>query len=239
MLTSLALAALAGIVSILSPCVLPLVPIVLGTASAEHKYGPVALAAGLALSFTVTGLFLATIGFSIGLDSGLFRTVAAFLMIVIGVTMIFEATQKWFAAIAAPVTDAAEQRFSSSWTSGLWGQFAVGGLLGVVWSPCVGPTLGAAALLAAHGKDLGSVAATMLAFGLGAALPMLLLGTLSRAMLLRWRQRMMASGVGMKRVMGIIMISIGVLIITGLDKTLEAKLVDISPEWLITLTTRF
>ena len=65
--------------------------------------------------------------------------------------------------------------------SGLAGQFAVGLLLGAVWSPCVGPTLGAASLLASQGKDLPQVALTMVVFGIGAAVPLILLGLLSRA----------------------------------------------------------
>ena len=65
---ALGLALLAGILSTLSPCVLPLLPIVLGAALTEHRFGPLALAAGVALSFVVVGLFVATVGFAIGLD---------------------------------------------------------------------------------------------------------------------------------------------------------------------------
>jgi len=72
-LASIGLAALAGILSTLSPCVLPLIPMVLGAAISEHRHGPVALAAGLAVSFVAIGLFIATIGYSLGFDSGLFR----------------------------------------------------------------------------------------------------------------------------------------------------------------------
>jgi cytochrome c-type biogenesis protein len=76
-----ALAFVAGVLSILSPCVLPILPIVLGAAASEHRWGPAALAAGLAVSFVAIGLFAATVGYSIGLDSELFRNVAATLMI--------------------------------------------------------------------------------------------------------------------------------------------------------------
>ena len=62
----------ASIVSILSPCVLPILPIVLGAAS-EHRFGPAVPAAGLAISFVVIGLFAATIGYTIGLDLGFFE----------------------------------------------------------------------------------------------------------------------------------------------------------------------
>src|SRR5260370_520125 len=62
MLANLGLAFLAGVLSILSPCVLPIVPLVLGAAAAENRYAPAALAAGLALSFVAIGLFVATLG---------------------------------------------------------------------------------------------------------------------------------------------------------------------------------
>jgi cytochrome c-type biogenesis protein len=160
MIGTLGLATLAGILSTLSPCVLPLIPIVLGTASSEHRYGPVALAGGLALSFTAIGLFAATIGFAIGLDAGVFRAVAALLLIGIGVVLVLPRLQAGLALAAGPAGNWTEQRLGGFSTAGLPGQFAVGLLLGAVWSPCVGPTLGAASVLAAQGEDLGTVAAT-------------------------------------------------------------------------------
>jgi cytochrome c-type biogenesis protein len=81
---SVALALVAGVLSILSPCVLPILPIVLGAAASEHRWGPLLLAAGLAVSFVAIGLFVATIGFSIGWDADIFRKIAAAVMIVIG-----------------------------------------------------------------------------------------------------------------------------------------------------------
>lgn len=231
------LAFLAGILSTLSPCVLPLLPIVLGTALTQHRLGPVALAAGLATSFVAIGLFIATIGFSIGLDGGVFRLAAAIVLMLIGLVMIVPCLQAQVALAAGPVGNWAEQRFGNVSGSGLSGQFAVGLLLGAVWSPCVGPTLGAASVLAAQGRDLGQVALTMTAFGLGAALPLLLLGLVSREAMLRWRGRLMSAGQGPKLAMGTVLIAVGILIATGLDKRFEAVLVEHSPEWLTRLTT--
>jgi cytochrome c-type biogenesis protein len=185
-----ALAFLAGILSALSPCVLPLLPIVLGTALSEHRAGPFALAAGLALSFVVIGLVVATVGFAIGLDAGVFRMVAGVLLIAVGIVLLAPQLQAQFALAAGPVGNWTEQRFGGFSTAGLGGQFAVGLLLGAVWSPCVGPTLGAASVLASQGKDLGAVIVTMLAFGIGAALPLVLLGLVSReAMMARAHDR--------------------------------------------------
>ncbi|MGO4562111.1 urease accessory protein UreH domain-containing protein [Rhizobiales bacterium 3FA27D7] len=229
----------AGILSTLSPCVLPLLPLVLGAAVSEHKLGPAALAAGLALSFVAIGLFVATIGFSIGLDSGVLRNVAALLLLAVGLVLLVPKLQARLAVAGGPVSGWADRRFGGFSASGLKGQFAVGLLLGAVWSPCVGPTLGAASVLAAQGKDLRQVAIVMIVFGIGAALPLLLLGLVSREAMMRWRERLLRAGQGGKAVLGGLLAVIGILILSGLDKQLEAFLVDVSPMWLTRLTTQF
>jgi len=244
MIGALALAFLAGVLSILSPCVLPLLPIVLGTAAAQGRYGPVALAAGLATSFVVIGLFVATIGFSIGLDQDFFRAFAAILLIALGAVLAVPAFSRQFAIAAGPVGGWIDARFSGvsgsgPSGSGMGGQFAMGALLGAVWSPCVGPTLGAASLLAARGENLGQVALTMFFFGIGAGLPLMLLGLAGREMLLRWKSRLLTGGQAIKIGLGIFLIAMGVLILSGQDKILEAFLVEASPAWLTNLTTRF
>jgi cytochrome c biogenesis protein CcdA len=235
----LLLAFAAGVLSILSPCVLPILPVVVGAAASEHRWGPAALAAGLAVSFVVIGLFVATVGYSIGLDADRLRYLAAVLMIVVGVILLVPRFQAQLALAGAPLANWSDRHFGGSAKSGLAGQASVGLLLGVVWSPCVGPTLGAASILAAQGRDLGEVAATMLAFGLGAALPLAALGLLSREAGLRWRTRLMAGGARAKAVFAVVLVAIGVLVMTGLDKRFETLLVDQSPQWLTDLTTRF
>jgi cytochrome c biogenesis protein CcdA len=239
MVSTFGLAFLAGILSVLSPCVLPLLPLVLGAATSEHRYGAAVLAAGLALSFVVIGLFVATIGFSLGLDTGVFRTVAAILLIGVGLVLMLPVLQTRLATAAGPLSDWTETRFGGFSPTGLAGQFGVGLLLGAVWSPCVGPTLGAASVLAAQGKDLGTVAVTMLLFGLGAALPLLVFGRLSREALMRWRDRMLSLGRGVKAALGVTLVVTGLVIVSGYDKQLETVLVDASPDWLTSLTTRF
>jgi cytochrome c biogenesis protein CcdA len=103
----------------------------------------------------------------------------------------------------------------------------------------VGPTLGAASILAAQGRDLGGVAATMLAFGFGAALPLAALGLLSREALLRWRTRLISGGAHARMLFAIVLVAIGVIVVTGLDKQIETLAVNESPQWLTDLTTRF
>lgn len=236
---TLGLALLAGVLSVLSPCVLPLLPIVLGTAASAHRLGPLALAAGLAISFTAIGLFVATVGFAAGLDTGVFRTISAVLLIGVGLVLLVPKLQEQFALAAAPVSNWAGSYTDNFTPGGLGGQFGLGLLLGAVWSPCVGPTLGAASVLAAKGEDLGQVALTMLAFGVGAALPLMLLGFVSREAMMRWRGRLMETGSIGKTLLGLLLVVVGVLVATNLDKRLETILVDASPAWLTELTTKF
>jgi len=237
-LATLGLAFLAGLVSILSPCVLPLLPIVLGTAVSEHRLGPVALAAGLALSFLVLGLFVATIGFAIGLDGDLFRTLAAILLFAVGFILVVPRLQAGLSIALVPFSAEVEQRFGGS-KKGLAGQFCVGALLGAVWTPCVGPTLGAASVLAAQGSNLLHVGLTMLVFSVGTALPLLVVGFVSREALMRWRGRMLQAGMRAKMVLGLVLMATGALILTGSDKPLEAALLRIMPVWVADISTRF
>ncbi len=212
---------------------------VLGAAVAEHRFGPAALAAGLATSFTAIGLFVAGIGYSIGLDGDVFRTAGAMMLAGIGVVLMLPKLQAQLAAAAGPLSDWSQQRFGGGPTNGLRGQFGVGLLLGTVWGPCVGPTLGAATMLAAQGRDLAWVALTMLLFGLGSALPFLILGTLTRGALLRWRYRLLSAGEGGKMLLGAVLTAAGLLILFGLDKKFETWVIAFAPQFLVDLSGRY
>ena len=235
--TTLVLSFFAGTLSILSPCVLPLLPAILLGATAQHRLGPLALAAGLALSFAGIGLFVATIGYGLGLTGEVFRFVGGLTMVGIGLVLLIPAAQTRWAIAAGPLQTWTDSTFGGLSTSGAKGQFGLGMLLGLVWAPCVGPTLGAASLLAAQGKDLASVAATTLVFALGAALPLLLLALLSGGALRAWTRRLSLGAGWGKMLLGTLLVAVGALVVTGLDKVIEAYLVAISPAWLTALTT--
>jgi cytochrome c biogenesis protein CcdA len=167
------------------------------------------------------------------------RLAAAAIMVGLGMILLVPSWQARLAAAGGPISGWADRRFGGGASSGLGGQFAIGLLLGAVWSPCVGPTLGAASLLASQGHDLLRVALTMAVFGVGAALPLILLGLLSRATLMGVRSRLMSAGKLGKGLLGAAFIVIGVAIVSGVDKRIEATLVAASPPWLTQLTTSF
>ncbi len=160
---------------------------------------------------------MATVGFAAGLDGGTFRTLGALLLLGMGLVLLAPAMQARLATAAGPIGDWTEQRFGGLAGAGLPGQFGIGVLLGAVWSPCVGPTLGAASVMAARGENLGMVAATMLAFGLGVGLPLAALGLASRELMQRWRGRVLAAGSRGKQVLG------GFLVARRLPRPLRAR----------------
>lgn len=238
-LASLGFGFLAGLFSVLSPCVLPILPLVFAPAASAHRLGPLALAGGLVASFVAVGLFVATIGFSLGIGSGTVQDVGAAALGAVGVVLLSGPLQQRLGVQAGRLSNRAHRLIPRFAEGGLKGQFMVGALLGAVWGPCVGPTLGAASVLAAQGRDLGGVVVVMIAFGCGTALPLLVVGLLSREMLMRWRGRMLQAGKGGKLLLGAGALSVSVLILTGLDHRVETALVRASPTWLTLLTSHF
>jgi cytochrome c biogenesis protein CcdA len=230
---------LAGALSTLSPCVLPLLPLVLSAAHARHAFGPLALSLGLALSFAAIGLFVATLGFALGLDADLFRTLSALIMLILALVMIAPAAPDGLKLQFGGFTHWIHARFANLSWDGWQGQLITGLLLGALWSPCVGPILGAASLLASQRQDLGFVAASMLLFGLGASLPLLALGMMSQSAGEKLKARLRLSGQSARVIFASLLVLISLLTLSGWDKKLETILVDLSPEWLTQLTTRF
>ncbi|MDD2700800.1 MAG: cytochrome c biogenesis CcdA family protein [Sideroxydans sp.] len=237
-LSSYGLSFLAGVLSTLSPCVLPLVPILMGSAAGTHRYGPFALVGGLMLSFTLIGVGLGSLGGSIGLEQDTLRMVGGILLLLFGAVLVSSRLQDRFSAAVSQlgVGQGMLARFN---LDRLHGQFLLGLLLGVVWSPCVGPTLGVAITLASQGEALAQVASVMLVFSLGAGLPLLALGMLSRQAMGKWRGRMMAAGQKAKKLFGVALLLIGVLVLSGADKDFERWAVNAMPGWMVDLTTRY
>lgn len=134
----------AGLLTLINPCVLPVLPIVLATALQADPRGPLALAAGMSLAFVTLGLGVATLGRSVGLGEEQVGQAAAVLMILFGLVLLVPRFSAGFATATAGMSARADAGMDEIDRSGVKGQFIGGMLLGAVWSPCVGPTLGAA-----------------------------------------------------------------------------------------------
>jgi cytochrome c-type biogenesis protein len=230
---------LAGVLTILSPCVIPLVPIVLGSAAQRHRWGPLALAVGLVVSFTLIGFVTAAFGASIGLNGDAVRRWSAALLVLVGLVLLMPRLQTLVEHMISPLANWASAHQGRLEGSGLFGQAGIGVLLGLVWSPCVGPTLGAAIVLAAQGRDLGQVAGVMMAFAAGIATVLLVMAFAAQGLLVHWRGKLMHAGARGRQLFGVLMVLVGAFIITGVDRHLEAILVGISPNWMTNLSTLF
>jgi cytochrome c biogenesis protein CcdA len=236
-MTTLLLGWLAGVLATLSPCVLPLVPIVLGSAMGQHRLAPLAVTAGLATAFAALGVGVALVGFGVGIDTDVIRPVAAVMMIGFGAVLMVGSLQMRFATAGAGLTMPLADLAGRFRPEGLSGHFARGALLGAVWAPCTGPVLGATLGLAAQAQTAGGAALVMVLFALGSATPLVLLAYGSRSLVARRRERLAALSARAKPLMGVALVHVGALVLTGLDKALEAAVTERMPDWWVALTT--
>jgi cytochrome c biogenesis protein CcdA len=201
--------------------------------AARNRYGPTALAAGFVTTFTVIGVLLASLGTALGLSDTIVRSTSAALLVAAGVMTIShrlqDATGRWLSPLAS-----ASAKLSARADQGVGGQFFIGALLGGVWSPCVGPTLGAALGLATRGETLAHAAAIMAAFGLGSATLLLAAGYASRAVIGQ-RLRLLQAGARGRLVFGIVLLLVGASVASGADKVVESVLLARLPQWWIDL----
>lgn len=238
-LSAFPLSFISGTLTTLSPCVLPLLPMIIGSAASEHRYGVVALASGLVLSFSVIGVTVASIGLTLDFDPSIIRYISASFLIVFGLLLLSQYLQDKLSALLSPVGSATQTKLAHLQLSGLAGQFLIGLSLGAVWSPCVGPTLGTAIGLASQGENLFQVSLVMALFGLGAITPMMIIGLLTRQQFTANKERLLTFAYWSKRIMGVAMLLIATLVLTGWDKQVEAYALEHLPESVIEWSVKY
>jgi len=226
----------AGLLTLINPCVLPVLPIVLATALQADKRGPIALAAGMSLAFVVLGLGVATLGYALGIREETVAKAAAILMIGFGLILLVPRFSAGFASATAGVSTRADSQMDVIDNSGLKGQFLGGMLLGAVWSPCVGPTLGGAIGLASQGESLWLAGGIMFAFAMGISTIILVLGYGARSVIMKRQALMRKIAEKSRPVMGLVFITVGVVILTNFLRVIEGWMVQNLPAWLIDLS---
>ena len=223
---------IAGLLTLLNPCVLPVLPIVLAASLQADRRGPLALAAGLSLSFVLVGLFVIVLGSSIGLDQRLMTTIGAWMMVVFGLVLLVPRLNERFATATAAFAGNADDHLRGMDSAGLRGQFLGGAMLGAVWSPCIGPTLGGAISLASQGQDIIWAGAIMTAFALGVSAIVLALAFGTREIVAKRQQALRLLAGKAKTILGITFLLVGMGILFGVDHWLENQVLDILPVWL-------
>jgi len=223
---SIGFALLGGILTVFSPCVLPILPIVLGRSIQTHRYGPIALVAGLVAGFAVAGSLL---GFASSWLTGfanLVRILAIASLLILGLFSIFPDSifSRWF--------DRLRHRSSAKFKEPLWlnlaGEFWLGTQLGLLWTPCAGSVLGSIIVLAAVSHQVVGAFVLFVAYGIGAGLPMLVIAYASRYIgrsLVHLRPHSQL----LQRVGGVIMAVTAIAILCGWDVQIQLWLAPLFP----------
>ena len=232
----LVFAYLAGLLTLINPCVLPVLPIVLASSLHRDRRAPLALAAGMSLSFVTLGLGVTALGPALGLDSDSVARAAALAMVGFGLVMLVPALAARFSMVTAGLAARADAQIDTTSDGGLGGQLLSGALLGAVWSPCIGPTLGAAISLAAQRTDLIGAGLTMAAFAAGVSTLILGLAYGAKSRLQARKALLMRLAPKARPILGAAFLAVGLFLWSGLNHPVEAWLLDTLPPWLTDLS---
>jgi cytochrome c biogenesis protein CcdA len=233
-----ALSFAAGLLTTLSPCVLPVLPFVTASSMSKSRWGPIFLALGLLFSFVSTTLLITLSGSLFGFEPESVQVFAGIMLTVSGLLFLCQRLQDRFSAslsgwVGRLSSIQIDQQKSSSVS-----EFLSGVLLGIVWTPCSGPSLGLALGLAAKAGGALAAVALLSCFGLGAVVPLILFAYGTKRWIGRLRSNAHRIDIA-KKIMGLCMITFGLLIITHYDKVLEASLTALLPDQYVQWLNRF
>jgi cytochrome c-type biogenesis protein len=228
----------AGLLTTLSPCVLPILPFVTASSLNKSRLGPAFLAGGLLISFVGVSLLISSSGYVLGINPATLRKVSGLLLAASGVLFLSQKLADGFAARLSALSNRANQVSVDGTSWPLAAEFLNGALLGVVWTPCSGPSLGAALGLAAQQGTLMKAGSVLFVFGIGAVLPLTLFAYGARG-LVEKIGRQSKSVYIIKKIFGVLVVTFGISLIFDWDRILEAALTGLLPETWLGVITKF
>ena len=235
-LPQLGLSLAAGSLTTLSRCVFPLLPLVLGGAVRGNRWSPLMMGLGMVVSFAAVGMLLGMLGPALGIDGDSVRIGGAVLMLGFAAVMLVPVLGDRFSGWMLPIASVAQRASARLDGQSPISALALGAVLGLVWSPCSGPLLGSALTLVASEGGLVRGGVVLAVFGLGAAIPLVLVAHASRSGFERARGWVLARVAGLRRGFALLLAALGLAILTGADKWLEAQVLAWLPDAWINLT---
>jgi cytochrome c-type biogenesis protein len=235
-LPQLGLSLAAGGLTTISPCVFPLLPLVLGGAMQRNRVAPLAMGLGMVASFAGIGMMLGALGPALGIDADTLRVAGAAMLVAFALVMLVPALGERFTQWMLPLASSANAASTRLESGSVSGALMLGGVLGLVWSPCSGPLLGSALTLVASQGGVARGGVVLGIFGLGAALPLVAVAYASRSGFARARDWVLAHRHGVRVVFALLLGAMGLAILTGGDKWLEAQVVRWMPDGWLNLT---
>jgi cytochrome c biogenesis protein CcdA len=230
MLTTAFFAFLSGIVTVASPCVLPVLPFLL-SGSVGGRMRPYGIILGFILSFTAFTLFLSSIVSALQIPPDALRYVSIALLLGFGLVLVVPALHKVYEGLTSRSLSGLKQVQGD----GFWGGVAVGATLGVLWTPCVGPIMASVITLALSGKVTAQAAFVTVAFSIGTAIPMLLVMLGGRRLLNRipWLMNRLPQ---VQRGFGLVMVLFAVAFFFNVDRSIQSWVLDTFPGYADFLT---
>ncbi|MBI1934374.1 cytochrome c biogenesis protein CcdA [Candidatus Peregrinibacteria bacterium] len=232
MVASFPLAFLAGILTAVSPCVIPVLPIILGSTLKRNRLYPFLMVLGMALSFSLLGMVFGSFGSFIGVGKRTLETVAILLIFLMGLVIVIRPLStlfsRWMGQLLSfnmPVSRPSESLFQA---------FAVGGTLGVIWAPCAGPILASILVLAAASKNVMTSFLLLFTYAVGASIPMLLIAYGGQKAL-SGRRFIQQHAETIRYVFGWILIVAAILLYFGVFQRFLALVVPYFPDFITTL----
>ncbi len=213
----------AGLVTILKPCCLPLVPVVM-SGSAGGRLRPVAIVSGMTLSFTIMGTLVSGFGAAFGGFADTLRSLSIIFIIGMGAVLFDDDINMEFVKLSGSITQSFRQRVrflnndsSNPKREGLLGAFFLGMSLGIVWIPCVGPILGAVLAYVASVGNVPYGAGMLFVYSIGMSLPMLSIAYYGKKVTNRYKW-FMRNGPLLKKLSGLVLILVGLMLLFNIDK---------------------
>ncbi len=219
---SIILVFIAGLVTILKPCCLPLVPAVM-SGSAGGKFRPVAIVSGMALSFTIMGTLVSGFGAAFAGFADYMRSLSIIFIIGMGAVLFDDDINMEFIKLSSSITQGMRNNTGflnrAMPEQGLFGGFFLGMSLGVVWIPCVGPILGAVLAYVASVGNMSYGAWMLFVYSVGMSLPMLSIAYYGKKVTNRYKW-FMRNGEVLKKLAGLVLIVVGIMLLFNIDKLL-------------------
>lgn len=225
---TLFLAFIAGVVTVVSPCVLPLLPVILASSTLEGRSRPVGLIIGFAVFFTGITLLLSILVRQFSIPPDIHRATSAIIFIGLGVILTIPALKSRFEFATSHLI--ARFAYGGGKSSGFGGGLITGAGLGLAWTPCVGPIMASVITLALNQQTTISSAMTAFAFSLGTALPMGLV-VLFGSRLYNSVGFLKKHSARIQQIMGALILLVGLSIWFGFDRTIQVALIQIFPDW--------
>ncbi len=202
----------AGIVTVLSPCILPVLPIVLGTSISGGRLRPLGIIAGLVVSFSIFTLLISQVVALLGLSANVLRIVAIVVIAILGLTLLVPALNERMERLVSSLPG----MVGNKQRAGFWGGILTGATLGIVWAPCAGPILAAVTTLAATQQVSAGAVVVVIAYAIGAGVPLLGIAYGGRALVNKTRG-LAQYGKGIQQAFGALMLVVAALMFFNLD----------------------